>query len=215
MTRIAIIGAGDLGVQIAHQVSLAPDKTVAGYFDDSKPEGEVVDGSAVLGGVEAIEARFARGDFDELVMAIGYRHMAVRQGLFARFHPQIPFAKLIHPRAWVDATSSVGPGAVLFAGTIVDMHSSIGANTLLNVGCVIAHHTSIGDGCFLSPAVNVAGFVTIGPGNVLGIGTVVIDNISTTSGVHTGAGAVVTEDLVESGLYLGIPARIRRTVAVA
>ena len=215
MTRIAIIGAGDLGVQIAHQVSLASGKTVAGYFDDSKPEGEIVEGSPVLGGVDAVEPRFAAGDFDELVMAIGYRHMAVRQRLFARFHPKVPFTTLVHPRAWVDPTSTVGPGAVLFAGVVVDMHSSIGANTLLNVGCVIAHHTSIGDGCFLSPSVSVAGFVSIGPGNVLGIGTIVIDNISMISGVRTGAGAVVTENVVEPGLYLGIPARIRRTEPVS
>jgi sugar O-acyltransferase (sialic acid O-acetyltransferase NeuD family) len=212
MTRIAIIGAGDLGLQIAHLVSLIPDKILAGYFDDTKPEGEMLDGSPVFGGIDAIDACFARGDFDELVMGIGYRHMAVRQSLFARFHPQVPFAKLIHPRAWVDPTASVKPGAVLLAGTIVDMRCSIGANTLLNVGCVIAHDSSVGDGSFLSPAINLAGFVKIGAGNVLGIGTVVIDNITIASGVRTGAGAVVTEDLVEPGLYLGIPARIKRSV---
>lgn len=210
MKRIGIIGGGDLGVQLAHLASLMPGLRVAGFFDDTRPVGADIGGAPVLGGTDAISRQFAAGVFDELIIAVGYKHMAFRQDLYQRFQAEIPFARLVHPQAWIDPTSTIGPGAVLYAGCVVDMHSSIGANALLNVGCVIAHHSRIGDGCFLSPAVKVAGFVDVASACSLGIGTVVIDNIAIASGVRTGAGAVVIDDLAEPGLYVGVPAKFKR-----
>jgi sugar O-acyltransferase (sialic acid O-acetyltransferase NeuD family) len=214
LKRIGIIGAGDLGVQLAHHVAGAPDMTVAGFFDDSKPVGSLVVGHPVLGGIDQVPPRFAESAFDELLIAIGYKHMAFRQSVYDRFQATIPFARLVHARAWVDPTATIGPGAVLYAGCIVDMGSSIGANALLNVGCVVAHHTRIGAGSFLSPAVKVAGFVDIAASTSLGIGTIVIDNVSIASGVRTGAGAVVIHDLTEPGLYVGVPAKLKKPEAV-
>jgi len=213
LKRIGIIGAGDLGIQLAHHVSARADMEVAGYFDDTKPQGSQISGYPLLGGIDHVVEQFAAGKFDELLIAIGYKYMAFRQELYERFQPAIPFARLVHPQAWVDPTSTIGPGAIVYAGCIVDMYSSIGANTLLNVGCVIAHHSKIGAGCFLSPAVKVAGFVDIAPSSSLGIGTIVIDNVSIASGVRTGAGAVVIDDITEPGLYVGVPAKLKRPEA--
>jgi len=36
LKRIGIIGAGDLGMQLAHDASSAPDQIVASHFDDLK-----------------------------------------------------------------------------------------------------------------------------------------------------------------------------------
>jgi UDP-3-O-[3-hydroxymyristoyl] glucosamine N-acyltransferase len=90
------------------------------------------------------------------------------------------------------------------------MYSTVGANSILNVGCIIAHHSILGPSCFLSPAVKIAGFVKVAASSTLGIGTVVIDNISICSGVRTGAGSVVIDDITEPGLYVGIPAKLKK-----
>jgi sugar O-acyltransferase (sialic acid O-acetyltransferase NeuD family) len=210
MNRLAIIGAGDLGLQLAHLAGMTGQYSLAGFFDDTRDAGDLVAGSVVRGGVSAIPDRYAQGEFDSLVIAIGYRHLRARQAMYERFAGQVPFARLVHPRALIDPTSTIGEGAVIFTGCVLDMGATIGANVLLNAGCVIGHHSEIASGCFLSPAVSIAGFVTVEPGCVLGIGTIVIDNIRITGGTRTGAGAVVTRSIGQPGLYLGIPARFAK-----
>lgn len=210
MKRLAIIGAGDLGVQLAHLAEATGQYTLAGFFDDTRMPGGTVSGATILGNVDAIADLHAQGSFDCLVVAIGYKHLRARKAIYERFAGTIAFATLVHPSAIVDPTCTLGEGAVIYTGCVLDMDAKIGANTLLNAGCVIAHHSEIGDSCFLSPAVGIAGFVTVAPGCVLGIGTVVIDNIHIASGTRTGAGAVVTRSIKQPGLYLGIPARFSK-----
>lgn len=210
MTRVAILGAGDLGIQLAHHMRAVDGLEAVGFFDDTRERGTQVSGLPVLGALADVRAKFAAGDFDALLTGIGYRHLALRQRLFDEFSPDIPFARLVHPSAHVDPSCVLGPGAVVYPGCVIDMQAHIGANALLNVGCVVAHHSHIGAGCFLSPAVKVAGFVHVHAGVWFGIGTIVIDNIRVASGVCTGAGSVVIDDLAEPGLYVGVPARLKR-----
>ena len=213
MQRLAIVGAGDLGLQLAHLASTSAQYTLAGFFDDTREPGTAVAGAAVMGGVDAIAGLYAQGHFDCLVIAIGYKHMRERQAVYARFSGQIPFATLIHPGALIDSSCVLGEGTVIYTGCVLDMEARIGANVLLNAGCVVGHHSEISSGCFLSPAVSIAGFVKVEPGCVLGIGTIVIDNVRLTTGVRTGAGAVITGNIEEPGLYLGIPARFAKAIS--
>lgn len=210
MKRLAIIGAGDLGLQLAHLASMTGQYTLAGFFDDTRNAGDVAAGAIVMGGVESIARLYAQDQFDCLVIAIGYKHLRARQAIYEQFAGKIPFANLIHPHAIIDPTCTLGEGTVVYTGCVLDMEAKIGANTLLNAGCVISHHSEVASGCFLSPAVSIAGFVTVEPGCVLGIGTIVIDNIRIAAGTRTGAGAVVTRSIDQPGLYLGVPARLAK-----
>lgn len=210
MKRLGIVGGGDLGIQLAHHASATPDMRAIGFFDDFLAPGTFVSGLPVLGVISDVLDQYSRGAFDELLIAIGYKHLALRNELYQQFNGKIPFARLIHPHAWIDPTSVIESGAVVYPGCIVDMYSTVGANTVLNIGCVIAHHSVIGPSCFLSPSVKIAGFVRVAKETALGIGTIVIDNIHISSGVRTGAGSVVIDDLTEPGLYVGIPAKLKK-----
>jgi len=210
VTRVAIIGAGNLGVQLAHHLGAVGGLDAVGFFDDSQDPGGLVSGLPVLGPIDDVATSHAAGVFDALLMGIGYHHMQRRAELHETLRAVAPFATLVHPTTILDVTAQVAQGAVIYPGGIVDLNARIGANTLLNVGCLVAHDSTIGDNCFLSPGVAVAGFVTVEDGVVLGIGTVVIDNVRIASGVRTGAGAVVTRDLLEPGLYVGIPATLKK-----
>ena len=210
MKRLAIIGAGDLGLQLANLAKAAGGYVLVGFFDDTRRSGDVVASAPVLGGLDAVRSGFDQGKFDCIAIGIGYKHLALRQELYSAHAASIPFATLVHPSAIIDPACHIHEGAVIYAGCVVDMGATIGPNTLLNVGCVIAHDSNIGASCFLSPAVSVAGFVDVGAACVLGIGTVVIDNIRIASGCRTGAGTVVTSHLSRPGLYLGTPARFDR-----
>ena len=210
--RLGIIGAGDLGIQLAHLARKTGKYEPAVFFDDTLAPGTIVSGIPVRGGLDAIGSANGSPPFDELIVAIGYRHLAFRQQVFARLQGRFRFATLVDPSAIVDATCTLGEGAVVYPGCVLDMNVHVDGNALLNAGCVVAHDSVVGAGCFLSPAVKLAGFVTLEPSVVLGIGTVVIDNIRISSGVRTAAGAVVIDNLDVPGLYVGIPARFKKAI---
>lgn len=210
MKRLGIVGAGDLGVQLAHLARKTGKYEPVAFFDDSHKAGSSIAGIPVHGGLAGLEDTSFLPPFDELVIAIGYRHLEFRQQLFERLRARFRFATLVDPNALVDSTCIIGEGAVVYAGCVLDMNCEIACNALLNVGCVVAHDSKIGAGCFLSPAVKIAGFVKLERSVTLGIGTTVIDNVRIASGVRTGAGAVVINDLELPGLYVGVPACFKK-----
>jgi sugar O-acyltransferase (sialic acid O-acetyltransferase NeuD family) len=210
MKRLAIIGAGHLGQQIAYHAKQSGEYITSGFFDDFATVGTAVQGIEVLGNVEMIEQAYNTGMFDCLMVGIGYKHFPVRKALFERFSNIIPFASIIHPSAFVDKSCTIGKGAIIYPGCTLDMKVTIGDNVLINAGCTIAHDSTIGSHSFLSPGVSIAGFVSIKEMVSLGIGTVVIDNVEINRGVRTGAGAVVIRNLMEEGLYIGVPADFKK-----
>lgn len=209
MKRLAIIGSGDLGQQIAWHALTDKHYDPVGFFDDYQKPGVVRHGYPVFGGVEDIERVYKEKVFDALMIGIGYKHFDFRTSVFDRFSPHIPFGSLIHSSSYVDRSCRIGQGVVVYPGCTIDMNATIDDNVLINAGCVIAHDSHIGAHAFLSPGVNIAGFVTIGKRVSMGIGTIVIDNITVANDVRTGAGAVVTKNISEPGLYLGVPAKFR------
>jgi sugar O-acyltransferase (sialic acid O-acetyltransferase NeuD family) len=208
MKRLAIIGSGDLGQQIAYHANNDNKFEVVGFFDDfESPETST---SKILGTVERVEKVFKNGGFDVLIIAIGYKHFAVRETLFSRFKNIIPFATIIHSSCYVDVSCKIGEGVCLFPGSVLDANVEVKDNVLINVACTIAHDSIIGRNTFLSPRVAIAGFVTIGENCNIGINSTIIDNIKITNNSQIGGGAVVISNIEKHGLYVGNPSRFIR-----
>lgn len=206
--RLAIIGAGALGQQIAQHARQDGRYRIAGFFDDTLSLGYATANGPVLGGIPAAQESHGRGEFDELLMGIGYNHLAARQRLFEQLTGQgIPFARFVHRSAWVDESARLGPGVFVGAGCLLDLNAELQANIFLNPGCTIAHDSTVEAHSFLAPAVHIAGNVRVGERNFLGIGTTLIDSVQLAADVRTGGGTVVTKNLEEAGTYVGVPAR--------
>ena len=210
MKRLAIIGSGDLGEQIAWHAANDNQYQVVGFFDDFAEMGVAKHGLPVLGKVADVRTSYANGVFDELLLAIGYKHFEQRMLIFDSLKNEIPFGRLIHSSSYVDDSVKLGRGVVIYPGCVVDMKALLHDNVLLNAGVVVAHDTTIGSHSFLSPGVKVAGFVRVGNCVSLGIGTAVVDNLTIADFARTGAGAVVIESITEPGLYVGVPARYKK-----
>lgn len=202
MKRLAIIGAGDLGQQIAYHAK-GCGYHVVGFFDDYAKE--------VLGRTSEVKQAFEKGDFDELMIGIGYKHMSARSQFFSAHEDQIPFAKVIHSSAVIDPTCQIDEGAFIYPGCVLDMNVKIGKNVSLNAGCIIAHDSKIGDHSMLSPGVTISGFVSVQSKVNLGTGTKVIDNVSICEDARTGAGSVIISNIEQSGLYVGVPAKFKKS----
>lgn len=205
--KIAIIGSGVLAQHITHYVEVDLSYKVVGYFNDFVEKDTVINNISVIGKVSDVLIAYKNGDFDALVIGIGYKHFEFRANVFKKFKGIIPFANIIHPTCYIDSKVVLGEGVVLFPRSILDVNVNIGDNVLINVGCVIAHDTSIGNHSFLSPGVHLAGFINIGEKCNIGINTTVIDNITIGSETQTGGGTVVIKNIEKKGLYVGNPQR--------
>jgi sugar O-acyltransferase (sialic acid O-acetyltransferase NeuD family) len=205
MNRVAIIGAGMLGRQVAHHIQSDQGYQPAGFFDDyAKDAGG--DGP-LLGKVDDVDRLFAAGAFDQLIVGIGYMHFAYRWQCFERFRGRVPFLTFVHSSSWVDRSARVGAGSFLMPGVVVDDHVAIGENVFVQLGAAVSHHSTVGENCFLGPSAKIAGCVSVGRDCFLGVGSVVSDSVTLCPGVRTGAGAVVAASIEEAGLYVGVPAR--------
>jgi len=200
--RLAIIGSGDLGRQVAHHASLNKFEVV-GYFDDFNDVSN--DQYPILGKVSEIVDQFAENSFDKLFIAIGYKHMKVRKQLFNQFYKSIPFANIIHDSAIIDPSVEIGEGNIIYPGVAIDSNSIIHNNVLINIGSTIAHDAVIYSHSFLSSKIALAGFTIVNEQCILGINCTIIDNVEIASNTQIGAGSVVLKNVREEGVYVGNP----------
>jgi sugar O-acyltransferase (sialic acid O-acetyltransferase NeuD family) len=206
---LAIIGSGHLGQQIAHYAISDNHYEKVVFFDDFSNE-KYSNGFEILGNSDTIENEFAKQSFDEILIGIGYKHLAIRKQLFERFKDKIPFGTIIHSSVWVDRTAVINEGCIIYPCCCIDAHAVVDHNTILNISCSVAHDTHIGKHCFLSPRVALAGFVTVEEMCILGINATIIDNINIVSKTQIGGGSVVIKNIEQSGLYVGNPIRFIR-----
>lgn len=210
MKRLAIIGSGDLGQLIAFHASNDNHYAVVGFFDDFVEVGVLQMGVPVIGKTADLIEQYKQDKFDCIMIGIGYKHMTVRKSVFELLNGVVPFGKVIHSTAYVNSSSKLGNGVFILPNCTIDKNVEIGDNVLLNTATVIAHDSIIDSHCFLAPAVNVAGKVYINECCIIGIGSTIIDNIKINSNIQIGGGAVVIRNLIKSGLYIGVPATLKK-----
>lgn len=121
-----------------------------------------------------------------------------------------PFATVVAEAAMVARTASVAEGAVVAPGAVLSTRVRIGSHALINIAATVSHDTVVGDFATISPGVHLAGRCVVGDGAFLGIGAAVIEDVVIGAGVVVGAGAAVVHDLLDPGVYAGVPAvRVR------
>ena len=201
--RIGIVGAGDLGQQIAH-LALKNGYHVAGFFDDYTSE--PVMNMPVLGKFADIDQQ--SNHFDALVLAVGYKHFLERKNLYERLADKYPFETIIDTSAIIDPTVQIGEGTVIYPNVTIDKDVVIEDNVVLNLSCNICHNTTIGAHSYLAPAVNVAGFVHVGRCVFIGIGATIMDNLSIADNTIIGAQSLANKEIADTGgVFVGVPAR--------
>lgn len=208
---LAIIGAGQLGLNIANHAINDGHYTTVVFFDDFATD-KKVNNYHIIGKTNVILSEFNRNTFDELIIGIGYNHLEARKKFYDLFCGTIPFGKIIHSTSWVDKSAIINDGCVIYPHCCIDSNVEIKANTIVNIDSLVAHDTVVGKHCFLSARVALAGFVMVEEQCFLGISSTVIENIKVSAKIHLGAGTVVIKDLERSGIYVGNPHRFLRPV---
>lgn len=115
--------------------------------------------------------------------------------------------RLIHPCSIIGDNVEIGIGTVIMAGAVINCCSKIGRGCIINTGSTIGHDNTIEDYVHISSGVHTAGTVKVGKNTWIGIGSVISNNINVTGGCVVGAGTVIVKDIIEAGIYVGVPAR--------
>lgn len=196
--QVMVIG-GSGHARVIIDAILSCGDQVVGILDDGIPAGTRVLGVPVLGKV----TDYIRFSEYRYVIAIGNND--VRRHIAEKL--DVEWYTLIHPTAYVSRFAQVGEGSVIMAHAAVNAGAVVGRHCIVNTGAIVEHDNRVNDFAHLSPSAALSGAVTVGECTHIGIGAVVRNNITITDNCVIGAGAVVVKDIMESGTYVGIPAR--------
>jgi sugar O-acyltransferase (sialic acid O-acetyltransferase NeuD family) len=166
MTRLAIIGAGGLGREIALTIQAQQQVNYSelGFVDDAIAEGTEINGVPVWGNFAWL---LQQKEAMQVVLAIG--NTAVRSQLIGQLRiTAFQFPAIIHPGARLHDPRNikVGKGCYVADGCILTTGISLGEFCLLNSACSIQHDVQLQDNVILMPGVRLTGAVPI-PANTL------------------------------------------------
>ena len=197
--EIVIIGAGGHAKVIADIVLKNGDKII-GFLDGSHPEGEFL-GYPKLGK----DVDYTKYLDCYFIIAIG--NAGVREKLVSSM-TNAKWYTAIHPSAIISKIdTSIGEGSVVMANATINSGAHIGKHCIVNSNSVVEHDNRIGDYVHVSVGAKVSGTVHVGARTWIGAGATISNNVNVCNDCMLGAGTVVVKDILESGTYIGVPAR--------
>ncbi|WP_270370143.1 acetyltransferase [Aerococcus urinaeequi] len=202
MSDLIIIGAGGHG-RVISDIADMLNRYNNIYFMDDYSNLENINGKKNLGSLKLLKIF---KDSAEIFVAIGDNQ--IRENILTNLLIQnYKIATLIHPKSIISDNVSIGVGTVIMGGVAINNSTKIGLGSIINTNSSVDHDCVIGDYVHISPGTNIAGTTVINNNVWLGVGVSVINNIFINKDIVVGAGGVIVNDLLESGLYIGIPAK--------
>lgn len=182
--RLLIVGAGGHGGSVAEAALASGTFTLSGFLDDQATN---VCGFPVLGGTRDIATW--RTVADAAIVAIG--NNVLRQQLQQQLiHAGYKLATVIHPRAVVSPSASLGVGGAIMAGAIIGTEAKLGMGVIVNSGAVVDHHCVVEDYGHLGVAAAMAGGTQLGAGAWMQAGSALGYGVKVLPGVILPPGSV-------------------------
>ena len=181
-TTLLVLGAGGHGRSVAEAASLSGQFEVVGFLDDALPVGHIVMGRPVLGPLASWGAHAHLAQ--QAMVAIG--NNTLRAALLEQLQEGgMGLATVVHPRAFVSSSATVGHASAIMAGAMVGTEARLGLGTIVNTGAVVDHHAVVQDFGHLGVNACMAG------GSVLGRGAWMQAGSALAYGVHIEPGGVL------------------------
>lgn len=145
-------------------------------------------------------------DSCDFIVGIGDNH--IRQKIYNLLEKKsVTFATFIHPFTSIGTNVKIGTGSVIMPGVVINCNSSVEKGCIVNTSSCVDHDCIIGEFVHISPASSLGGSVIIQSRTWIGLGAKIINNVKITHDCVVGAGSTVIGDIIESGTYVGSPAR--------
>ena len=142
MKRLFILGAGGYGRTIADLAAQLGEYYQISFLDDKSQ------GANILGTCEDV-FRFL-DDRTEVYPAFGSGEL--RMKWLRRLESEgCTVPSLVHPRAYVSPTASIGVGSMVLPMAVVNTGVTIEEGCIINIGTLVDHDCIIERGCHLAP----------------------------------------------------------------
>lgn len=207
LEEVVVIGGGGhakVVIAILHKINFCQ---IVGYTD-LRDRGEVL-GVSYLGSDDELLARYHQSKVVKAVLGIGQVSLGkARCEVFARLRSSLALCPMIiSPDAVVNEGVTHGDGAVVMDGAVINSGAKIGYGAIINTNSTVEHDVELSDWVHVAPGATISGGVKVGRYSMVGAGATVIEGRTIAEGCVVGAGATVVTDLLDSGVYVGCPAR--------
>ena len=197
--NLAIFGAGSHAQVVSNQLKMLGNRSP--IFVDATEE------EVFLRKLVAKELEFT----ESLTFHVAIGNNEVRKAVTLRIADFLQAAEpIISSTSFVEESANIGKGSFIAPFSYVGIETIVGSSCILNTGSKIDHDVHIGDYSHIGGNSYVAGDVHIGDQVFLGAGCTIIEGVTITSNVTVGAGAVVIDNIDEPGLYVGVPAKLKK-----
>lgn len=142
MKKLMILGAGGYGKTIADMAAQLGCYGKIAFLDDSSTDRRVL-------GKCGDYLQFADG---QTAFYPAFGNNEVRMQWLNRLQEAgLPVPTLVHPRAYVSSTASLGVGTMVLPMAVVNTGVTVESGCIINIGALIDHDSVIGEGTHLTP----------------------------------------------------------------
>lgn len=208
MNNIVVIGGGGHARVVISILKRLGNYNILGYTDPVN-HGPLL-GVDYLGGDERLESLISKNSLSDAVLGLGNAVNLERRRQMLEILKMLCFRLpfIISPSAYINEAVNLGDASVVIDGAIIHTGVRIGQGCIINTKASIDHDCEIGDFVHIAPGATLCGGVTVGEGCFIGAGATVLEGLNIASRTLIAAGAVVTNDCLEPGTYMGVPAKI-------
>ena len=149
-------------------------------------------------------------DIEKHIAIIAIGSPEEREKIKKRLPNNLEYFTYIDRRAIIlDKNINIGKGSIICAGAVLTTNIKNEEHVIINLNVTIGHDTRINDFTTVSPGANISGNCLIGKKNYIGSNSCIREGISLCDNVIVGLNGAVTANIQESGIYIGIPAKIK------
>ena len=209
MKKLIIVGAGDLGKELASMIEeinrIKPSYLIMGYLDDDPGKiGTRYCGYDVLGNTGKLDEYADRTDICAAVtLQNGWDRKRVVENL-ARFES---WDTIVHPKASVSATAKLGRGCLVYANAVISADTELKGFNICYFGSILCNDCEVEQYASLMTGVLVSDRARIGEAAYLASGARVFPSVTLGKRVRVSVGATVArsypDDAVVSERGLG------------